>query len=79
LLSGGKRTALAASSSAICRVAKKNCAIPPFEFENWAVIALGGIPNKARIGDMGVDCRIYPVSSAAKMLAFHQTFRRRIL
>jgi hypothetical protein len=21
-------------------------AIPPFEFENWAVIALGGIPNK---------------------------------
>jgi len=20
--------------------------IPPFEFENWAVIALGGIPNQ---------------------------------
>jgi DNA modification methylase len=37
--------------------------IPPFEFENWAVIALGGIPNKAKVGDMGIDGRIYPVSS----------------
>jgi hypothetical protein len=39
-------------------------AIPPFEFENWAVIALGGIPNKVQVGDMGVDGRIYPVSSS---------------
>jgi hypothetical protein len=39
--------------------------LPPFEFENWAVIALGGIPNKVQVGDMGVDGRIYPVSSAA--------------
>ena len=30
-------------------------AIPPFEFENWAVIALGGIPNKEQVGDMGFD------------------------
>ncbi len=37
--------------------------IPPFEFENWAVIALGGIPNKAQVGDMGIDGRIYSVSS----------------
>ncbi len=37
--------------------------IPPFEFENWAVIALGGIPNKAQVGDMGIDGRIYPISS----------------
>src|SRR5205807_1368699 len=29
--------------------------IPPFEFENWAVIALGGLGNKAKVGDMGVD------------------------
>ena len=36
---------------------------PPFEFENWAVIALGGIPNKAQVGDMGIDGRIYPVSA----------------
>ena len=37
--------------------------LPPFEFENWAVIALGGIPNKAQVGDMGIDGRIYPVGS----------------
>jgi len=35
----------------------------PFEFENWAVIALGGIPNKTQVGDMGIDGRIFPVSS----------------
>jgi DNA modification methylase len=37
--------------------------LPPFEFENWAIIALGGIPNKAKVGDMGIDGRIYPVSN----------------
>ena len=37
--------------------------IPPFEFENWAVIALGGIPNKTQVGDMGIDGRIYPLSA----------------
>ncbi len=37
--------------------------IPPFEFENWAVIALGGIPNKVQVGDMGIDGRIYPVGA----------------
>jgi DNA modification methylase len=41
-------------------------AMPPFEFENWAVIALGGIPNKAQVGDMGIDGRIYPVSAVPK-------------
>jgi hypothetical protein len=40
--------------------------LPPFEFENWAVIALGGIPNKAQVGDMGIDGRIYPVSAVPK-------------
>ena len=40
--------------------------IPPFEFENWAVIALGGIPNKTQVGDMGIDGRIYPVSALPK-------------
>jgi site-specific DNA-methyltransferase (adenine-specific) len=43
--------------------------IPPFEFENWAVIALGGIPNKAQVGDMGIDGRIYPVSATPKKKA----------
>ena len=28
--------------------------IPTFEFENWAVITLDGIPNKVQVGDMGV-------------------------
>ena len=37
--------------------------LPPFEFENWAVIALGGVPNKAQVGDKGIDGRIYPVSA----------------
>jgi DNA modification methylase len=40
--------------------------LPPFEFENWAVIALGGIPNKAQVGDMGIDGRIFPVHAAPK-------------
>jgi DNA modification methylase len=38
-------------------------ALPHFEFENWAVIALGGIPNKVQVGDMGVDGRIFPVGT----------------
>jgi len=48
--------------------------IPPFEFENWAVIALGGIPNKTKTGDMGIDGRIYPLAALPKktrdMLSF---------
>ena len=36
--------------------------LPPFEFENWAVIAIGGIPNKTQVGDMGIDGRIFPTS-----------------
>lgn len=39
-------------------------AMPPFEFENWAVIALGGNPNRAHVGDMGIDGKIFPVASA---------------
>jgi site-specific DNA-methyltransferase (adenine-specific) len=37
--------------------------IPPFEFENWAVIALGGWGNKSKVGDMGIDGKIFPVSA----------------
>ena len=39
--------------------------IPPFEYENLAVIALSGIPNQVQTGDMGVDGRIFPISSRA--------------
>ncbi len=42
---------------------KKLRALPHFEFENWAVIALGGIPNKVQVGDMGIDGRIFPVGT----------------
>lgn len=37
--------------------------LPPFEFENWAVVAIGGLANATKVGDMGIDGRIYPVSS----------------
>lgn len=40
--------------------------LPPFEFENWAVIAVGGTPNRSQVGDMGIDGRIYPVSAIPK-------------
>jgi hypothetical protein len=29
--------------------------LPPFEFENWAVIAIGGRPNKAQVGRPDID------------------------
>jgi hypothetical protein len=35
--------------------------VPPFEFENWAVLALGGKPNKVQVGDMGIDGRVFPI------------------
>jgi len=40
--------------------------IPHFEFENWAVIALGGIPNKTKVGDFGIDGKLYPISIEKK-------------
>ncbi len=40
--------------------------LPPFEFENWAVVALGGTPNKAKVGDMGIDGKIFPVGAIPK-------------
>jgi DNA modification methylase len=40
--------------------------MPPFEFENWAVIAVGGTGNRKQVGDMGIDGRIYPTSSLPK-------------
>lgn len=43
--------------------------IPPFEFENWAVVALGGTPNRAKVADKGIDGRIYPVGALPKKAA----------
>jgi DNA modification methylase len=34
--------------------------MPPFEFENWAVLALEGTPNRVKTGDLGIDGRVYP-------------------
>jgi DNA modification methylase len=47
-------------------------AIPPFEFENWAVIALGGIPNKTKVGDKGIDGRIFPVGAEPAPFKEHE-------
>lgn len=47
--------------------------IPPFEFENWAVIALGGVPNKVQAGDMGIDGRLYPVGTRPTDLGSKKT------
>jgi hypothetical protein len=30
-----------------------------FEFQNWAVIALGGIPNRVKLGNVGIDGRLH--------------------
>lgn len=38
--------------------------MPPFEFENWAVVALGGVPNRVKVGDYGIDGKLYPVDRA---------------
>lgn len=39
---------------------------PAFEFQNWAIIALGGTPNKARVRDMGIDGKLYPIEDIKK-------------
>ncbi len=48
--------------------------LPPFEFENWAVIAIGGTPNRNHVGDMGIDGRIYPVSPLPRHRAVSDQF-----
>jgi DNA modification methylase len=48
--------------------------LPHFEFQNWAVIALGqltnttGIPNKIKSGDFGIDGRLYPIELEKKKI-----------
>jgi len=37
--------------------------MPFSEFQDWTVIALGGIPNKTKVNDKGVDGRIYPATA----------------
>jgi len=40
--------------------------LPHFEFQNWACIALGGIPNKRKTGDFGIDGKLYPIDLEKK-------------
>jgi hypothetical protein len=47
--------------------------IPPFEFENWAVIAPGGITNKAQVGDMGIDGRVFRCPPRQRSEQTHST------
>ncbi len=39
---------------------------PAFEFQNWAVNALGGVPNKIRVRDKGIDGKLYPIEDIKK-------------
>ncbi len=47
--------------------------LPPFEFQNWAVIALGGIPNAVKVGDFGIDGKLYPIENASKVKSKEKT------
>lgn len=54
---------------------------PPFEFENWAVNALntviaGGhaIANRAQVGDMGIDGKIYPAMQVKEKVKGYDLF-----
>jgi DNA modification methylase len=48
--------------------------LPHFEFQNWACIALGGIPNKRKSGDFGIDGKLYPVELEKKKHAGQNLF-----
>ena len=39
---------------------------PAFEFQNWVINALGGVPNKIRVRDMGIDGKLYPIEDVKK-------------
>lgn len=39
---------------------------PAFEFQNWVINALGGVPNKIRVRDMGIDGKLYPIEDLKK-------------
>jgi DNA modification methylase len=39
---------------------------PAFEFQNWAVNALGGVPSKTKVRDGGIDGKLYPIEEIQK-------------
>lgn len=41
-------------------------AYPAFEFQNWAVNAIGGIPSRTKVRDKGIDGKLYPIEDIKK-------------
>lgn len=39
---------------------------PPFEFQNWAINAIGGIPSRTKVRDKGIDGKVYPIEDIKK-------------
>ena len=39
---------------------------PAFEFQNWVINALGGVSNKIKVRDMGIDGKLYPIEDIKK-------------
>ncbi len=48
--------------------------MPHFEFQNWAVIALGGIPSRVKSGDFGIDGKLYVADIAKERKAGRDLF-----
>jgi hypothetical protein len=40
--------------------------MPWGEFQNWGVIALGGVPNVSKVGDKGIDGKLYNVEAVSQ-------------
>lgn len=39
---------------------------PAFEFQNWAINAIGGIPSKVKVRNGGIDGKLYPIEDIQK-------------
>ena len=39
---------------------------PPFEFQNWAINAIGGVPSRVKVRNGGIDGKLYPVEDIKK-------------
>lgn len=39
---------------------------PAFEFQNWAINAIGGIPSRSKVRDGGIDGKLYPIEDIKK-------------
>jgi len=39
---------------------------PAFEFQNWAINALGGVQSRTKVRDGGIDGKLYPIEDISK-------------